>query len=569
MKRKTFLYQTALASSFFLAHNLFSQLRHSGKTLTGNPLRFPPELASGEKLTLKASNVSVWPNTTAQVIALNNSYPAPTIRVKKGSTFLVNFDNQYTDAATIHWHGIIAPEKMDGHPKDAVLPGKSYTYTFPIVQNAGTYFYHSHAHLNTAKHVYLGFAGFFIVEDDNENQLGLPKGNFDVPLLIQDRRSADIPKFIYQPTQMDIMNGYLGDTPLINGTPNAYLEVHQTLYRFRIVNGSNARVYQLAFSDSRDFWIIATDAGLKDKPAKMKSLFLSPGERIDILADFSSDTIGKSINLRSTAFNGGITGQGTAMDLLRIDVTGSTSSGGIIPQSLSPIIYHNILNSKRTRTFSLSAPMMGGHQINNKSFSMDRIDETVNRDELEEWKIVNTSDDFHPMHLHGAAFQVYARNGSTILSENDKGWKDVVLVFPKETVQVLVKFIDYDALYLFHCHNLEHEDDGMMLNINVTTSTNVAESNNESIPQSFNLEQNYPNPFNPSTTISYYLPSSDRVTLEIYNSLGQQVETLVNEIQEVGQHSVIFSAANLPSGNYFARLHYNTLTQIIKMQLIK
>jgi hypothetical protein len=138
------------------------------------------------------------------------------------------------------------------------------------------------------------------------------------------------------------------------------------------------------------------------------------------------------------------------------------------------------------------------------------------------------------MHLHGAAFQVYARNGSTILSENDKGWKDVVLVFPKETVQVLVKFVDYDALYLFHCHNLEHEDDGMMLNINVTTSTNVAESNNESIPKSFNLEQNYPNPFNPSTTVSYYLPSTDSVTLEIYNSLGQHVDTLVNEIQELG-----------------------------------
>ena len=199
--------------------------------------------------------MEVWPGTTTQVIALNNSYPNPTIKVKKGDNFSVIFENQHSEEATIHWHGSLVPEIMDGHPKDAVLPGQSYTYTFPITQRAGIYFYHSHAHHLTAKHVYKGFAGFFIIEDDSELSLGLPSGEFDVPLLIQDRRSVDIPQFNYQPNMMDVTNGYLGNITLVNGTPDAYLEVQKTLYRFRIVNGSNARVYKLAFSDNSLFWI--------------------------------------------------------------------------------------------------------------------------------------------------------------------------------------------------------------------------------------------------------------------------------------------------------------------------
>jgi len=136
---------------------------------------------------------------------------------------------------------------MDGQPKDPVLSGQSYTYTFPVFQKGGTFFYHSHAHHLTAKHVYKGLAGFFIVEDDDEIQFGLPGGDYDIPLVIQDRHSIYQPQFNYAPAMMDRMFGYLGDVPLINGTPEAYFEVQRTLYRFRILNGSNARVYKIAF----------------------------------------------------------------------------------------------------------------------------------------------------------------------------------------------------------------------------------------------------------------------------------------------------------------------------------
>ena len=288
-------------------------------------MRFPPELQSGESLIFNSANVEVWPGTTTQILGLNNSYPAPTIRVQKGDNFSVLFENQYTEEATIHWHGLLVPGLMDGQPKDAVLPGNSYTYSFLVFQRAGTYFYHSHAHHLTAKHVYQEkvIAGFFIVEDDDELRSGLPTGEYDIPLLIQDRHSVYQPQFTYSPTMMDRMMGYLGDVPRINGTPDAYFEVQKTLYKLRIVKQIKCeRVYKIAFSDNSPFWVVATDGGLKDEAVQMNSVFLSPGERLDILFDFLPYSIGNSVTLQSQSFSG-VGNQGTQMDLLRFDIVGS------------------------------------------------------------------------------------------------------------------------------------------------------------------------------------------------------------------------------------------------------
>ena len=466
MKRRDFIIKSALAGAAISTYQLFPFSGLKKINGVGNPLRFPPELQSGESLIFNSANIEVWPGTTTQILGLNNSYPAPTIRVQKGDDFSVLFENQYTEEATIHWHGLLVPELMDGQPKDAILPGNSYTYSFPVFQRAGTYFYHSHAHHLTAKHVYKGYAGFFIVEDDDELQYGLPTGNYDIPLLIQDRHSVYQPQFTYSPSMMDRMMGYLGDVPLINGTPDAFFEVQKTLYRFRLLNGSNARVYKIAFSDNSPFWVVATDGGLKDEAVQMNSVFLSPGERLDILFDFFPYSIGNSVPLQSQAFSG-VGTQGTQMDLLRFDIIGDLTSGGIVPQNLSPINFYNINDIQRTRNFTLSQSGMGSgmHRINGLTYDMNRIDEVIPFNELEEWKFVNTTNNYHPMHVHGVLFQVYSRNGNTNLSPNDKGWKDTVLVNPNETVQTLVKFNDYSGIYLLHCHNLEHEDDGMMLNI--------------------------------------------------------------------------------------------------------
>lgn len=477
MKRREMIIkavQAGAALSFVTPLQLISKTKNSSglSELTGNPLRFPPVFANGGTMTLANSVVNVWPGQNTNVIAVNGSYPGPSVVIQKGDTFTAHFVNNLTEPATAHWHGISAPELMDGHPKDAIEPGNSFTYTFPVLNRAGTYFYHAHADMLTSKHVYKGFAGFFIVDDTAEISLGLPRGQYDVPLCLQDRRLADIPEFNYNPSITDMTRGFLGNTVLVNGTPDAYFEVSKTLYRFRLLNGSNARVYKIALSNNSPFKIIATDGGLKEAPAEVTSFFLSPGERVDILVDFSSYSLGDSLILKTLTFpssGGGIYRQGVEMNLLRFDVTGSGSSGGIVPAALTPIDFYNPSDAVTVRDFVLS--MVGGgigmHRINGLSFEMDRIDWETPVDTLEEWKIINTTNQIHPMHSHATLFQVYSRNGSTSLPPSDIGWKDTVLVNPSETVRILVKFKNYTGTYLFHCHNLEHEDDGMMLNFKI------------------------------------------------------------------------------------------------------
>jgi FtsP/CotA-like multicopper oxidase with cupredoxin domain len=470
---------------------------------------------------------------------------------------------------------LIAPELMDGHPKDPIAPGNAYTYTFPIIQRAGTYFYHSHAHMLTAEHVYKGFAGLFIIEDDAELPLGLPRGAYDVPLVIQDRRSVYQPEFTYAPTMMDMMNGYLGDVVLVNGTPDAYFEVSRTLYRFRLLNGSNARVYKIGFADSHPFYIIGTDGGLKDEAVQATSFFLSPGERVDILVDFSSYTLNQSVVLKSLPFTGGGGSQGIELNLLRFDVTGTQNSGGVVPATMPPISYYNPADIARTRLFLLTMTMGGTnmHRINNLTFDMNRIDYEVPKNDLEEWRVVNGTTLFHPMHIHGVLFQVLSRNGNTNLPPSDRGWKDTVLVNPNETVRLLVKFTDYTGIYLFHCHNLEHEDDGMMLNFRVNDPASV-ETDRTARPSRYRLYPNHPNPFNPSTRIRFDVPTTSEVKIEVFDAQGRLVTTLVNESVRAGQHVVEFTARNadgslLPSGAYFARMSSGEFVQTARMLLLK
>jgi hypothetical protein len=213
---------------------------------------------------------------------------------------------------------------------------------------------------------------------------------------------------------------------------------------------------------------------------------------------------------------------------------------------------------------------MGGtniHRINNRTFDLTRIDEEVPKNDLEEWRIVNGTTVFHPMHIHGVMFQVLSRNGSTNLPPSDRGWKDTVLVNPSETVRTLVKFTDYTGIYLLHCHNLEHEDDGMMMNFRVNNTTGV-ENEKTNIPSEFRLHQNYPNPFNPSTTIRYQLPTLSHVTLKVFDVLGREVTTLVAGVEESGYKSVQWSASGVASGVYFYRLQAGQFSAVKKMLLM-
>jgi uncharacterized cupredoxin-like copper-binding protein len=237
---------------------------------------------------------------------------------------------------------------------------------------------------------------------------------------------------------------------------------------------------------------------------------------------------------------------------------------------MPPIVYYDPAEVVRVRSFTLTMTMGGTniHKINNRTFELTRIDEEIPKNDLEEWRIVNGTSLFHPMHIHGVLFQVFSRNGNTDLPPTDRGWKDTVLVHPGETVRVLVRFTDYAGIYLLHCHNLEHEDDGMMMNFRINDTTGVMQSQGDP-PSEFRLHQNYPNPFNPATTIKYDLPHPSHVSLSVYDVRGREVATLLNHEQSAGTHTVQWDASGVGSGVYFYRLKVGGFAQTKRMLLLR
>lgn len=439
-------------------------------THPGVELRQPPLFTNGTSLKAANGMAEVWPGFAVSVLTLNNSIPGPTVRVRRGDFFSAEVNNQLGEPLVMHWHGIFAPSGMDGIPQSAIPSGREYRVRFPIRNRAGTYFYHAHTDALTAKQVYRGLAGLFIVDDPAEDVLGLPSGTHDVPMLITDKRTNSAHTLTYSPAMMDAMTGYLGNSVLVNGTPDAWLAVDKSCYRFRWVNASNARVLKLGFLDGRSFRIIATDGGLLSAPITVTSVTVGPGERVEVLVDFSDDTTGSSVTLRSLAFaTGGMgmgPGQGIQLDVMKLYVDRTNSSTCRVPAGLASITPYVAADALRTRTFTIRANGML-HFINGVRFAQERLDFAVPWAELERWEFVNQSTEFHPMHPHGVHFQVESRSTGELRPE-DGSWKDTVLVAGNETVTALVRFDSYPGRFVFHCHNLEHEDNGMMLNFEVT-----------------------------------------------------------------------------------------------------
>lgn len=452
-------------------------------SVTGtNPLRLPPSY-TGDILRAEARKLELWPGSLTDVLALNGSMPGPTVRVSTGGIFSTLIENQLGEALVLHWHGLLAPASQDGHPRDAIAAGQSAMIRFPVNQRAGTYWYHAHTDGLTGKQAYQGLAGLFLVEDPAEAALGLPMGDHDVPLLLADKRPTASRQLPYAPTMMDVAGGWLGTEVWANGTPNASLAVDTGTYRLRLVNASNARVFKVGLDDLTPFQLIANDAGLLPGPVTVSTLRLPPGGRVEILVSFAGRSLGSYVKLVSHAYvapagHGGMTGglpQGAKLDLLTFSVERPASGTPPLPTTLVPFVAHAAKEARRTRQFSLGMGMgmAGGHRINGAAYSLQRVDFTVPLGELEIWEFTDTLGDFHPMHLHGAHFQVLSRSGAAVLPPEDTGWKDTVLVGPLETVRVLARFDAHAGIFVLHCHNLEHEDDGMMQNFDVTTDTVV------------------------------------------------------------------------------------------------
>lgn len=461
-------------------------------TSVGSKLAFPTQM-SAQNASLNPQEVQVRLGTkNIKGMGYHKGLLGPTLVANVGEQAQIKVQNQLKEPTNVHWHGLIVPADQDGHPEQLIAPATSQTYSFPIQQSGGLYWYHPHPHNLTAKQAYLGLAGLFVVRDPLESTLNLPVDSQEAFLVLQDKRLGSN-ALNYNPNQQDIMSGYLGQDILINGQQNAQLEILSGIYRLRILNGSNARVFNLAFNKETPFWVIGGDGGLTEKPYASKTVLLGPGERLDILADFSSHKVGDSLKLISQSFEGVKTQGQQEFSLLDVRIINGQAKSYSVPNQLAALEKIEVPVGSKNRTFELQGMQMpdmnhmnmgemghgsmmmppntnqvmrGMHTINGKIFDMQRIDETVQAGSSEIWVFDNSKgDEIHPMHLHGAQFQVIKREGgrNTILA-HEKTRKDTVLLMPGEKVSIAIKFPDYKGKYLIHCHNLEHEDDGMMLN---------------------------------------------------------------------------------------------------------
>jgi blue copper oxidase len=488
------------------------------------PLRITTGTESVEVLPGKRSKISAY-----RIEREGKTYVNPTIRVRSGASFSAELANGLDEETTIHWHGQHVEWRMDGHPLLSVGPGATYRYAYPVHNRGGTYWYHPHAHGSSARQTYSGLAGFFLVEDEDERRLSealnLRPSETDIPLLIQDKMFDEGGNFVYAPEPMDEEMGYEGDVVLANLTPNPYLEVGTRIYRFRLLNGSNARNLRLAFSRANartgedellPYHVVATDGSLLDRPRPATEVFLSPAERVDVLVDLSGFEVGEEVVLRSLPIDpmhnehememgGDMEQMGTGHQhhthhhmgharlpdghgfyLLKLVVREQVDYAGRVPETLSEFPRQDFTGAT-TRPITLSMATEGETArwlINGLSHQTDEYPIVAQRGAKEIWEIHNAERSMpHPMHLHGFRFRVHGRTGSPEQvsrlavdddgrTATDLGYKDTVLVWPGETVRLAVDFshgFEGEQLYMFHCHILEHENAGMMLNVKVVS----------------------------------------------------------------------------------------------------
>lgn len=440
----------------------------------------------------------------AALLEVPNSFLGPVLRLRPGQKVRVNFTNELPEPSIIHWHGLRVPSEMDGLPEQAVGTGGMYVYEFTVQNRAGTSWFHPHPDMRTGFQAYHGLAGLILVSDAQEEGLGLPAGNLDMPLVIQDRLVDAQNQLIYPANMMAMMNGALGDRILVNGIPDAVMRISGTAYRLRLLNGSNARTYKLAWEDGTPWMVIGTDGGLLEKPLQRPYLTLSPGERVEVVADFSKYAPGQQVRLISRAFSGagmmmggGMMGarggmgsplpNGAEFSVMTVKIARTGAKPNPLPRSLVPFNppqEKDALNAANPRTFVLNMAHMKG-LMNGRTYEPGVVapDEVVKLNTTEAWVFTNGGgmgmgrmgggmmNMPHVMHLHTHEFKIIERTIAqgfeaawAMVKDGyvDEGWKDTFFIMPGESVKFLVRFADFSGLYMYHCHIIEHEDMGMM-----------------------------------------------------------------------------------------------------------
>jgi bilirubin oxidase len=478
---------------------------------------------------------------------VNGDYLGPTLIMNAGDFVTLNVTNNLSESTTMHWHGMHIPAVDDGGPHSIINPGDTWSPDFTVMNKASVYWYHPHKMGYTNHQVSKGIAGMIIVKDAEESALNLPRtyGVDDIPLVIQ-TKSFDGNNQIQISAQMD-------DTSMVNGEIEPYVEAPAQMVRFRALNGSSSRTFNIGTDDNRTLYQISSDGGLLENPVPVTRILLSNGERAEFLVDLSSETVGSTFKFKSymsempSSIEGGSGWSGhpnplfgTDWDFMEVRVVAQTPSAiTTLPGTMTTLTPFPEGDATVNRPMELS----NNAQINGVSMDLNVINEVVSLGDTEIWTISNVTGTAHPFHVHDVQFYILDRDkgsGPVAPSATESGLKDTVLVEAGEVVRIIAKFEDFadpTIPYMYHCHNLIHEDNGMMGQFTVVdNSMGISDVLAESV-------RVFPN------------PSSDFVTIETSKSNSIQGISLFDvggkEIKSFLDANKRINISQLNSGLYF------------------
>jgi blue copper oxidase len=558
---------TALFANIFLfIYNLSAQ--------TYNPLWIPDTL-SGTTFNLNIIDTfaQLRPGNQTITSGVNNKFWGPTLIFKKGDTVHMNVHNELNDSTTLHWHGIHLPAVMDGGPHQIIPPGTIWQPYWKVTNNAATYWYHPHLHKMTQAQLTAGIGGFIIVRDSQEATLALPRtyGVDDIPVALTSRDYFSDNSFVAS-------NSDYGDYMLTNGTPDAEVSLPKQFVRLRILNAEIMRAYNLGFSDNRTFYVIATDGGLMDTAVAVKRVILATGERIEILVNLGSDTVGSALDLKAynsgqpDGFPGGEASNsgefGSLLNnidfpVLHINVVSATSNAiTSLPQKLVNNTFWSAADATLSRTVNVTGQGPASFTLDNTPFNFNFINKKVAVNTIEKWTIINNNQFGHTFHIHDVQFKIISRSTGPIAPYED-GWKDDLYLPVSTSATFVTKFTDYsDSIhpFMYHCHFVSHEDNGMMAQFVVEDHVTGIDN-----PKAANLDfTTYPNPANNRLYISFSNLEMQAYYITIYNSAGQAMYMLPRPQLRNG-----IDISALAKGVYFLQLMDDKTKSVITRKFIK
>ena len=484
-------------------------------------LPVPPELKADAKGTValraQPGEQEFLPGVKTPTYGINGPFLGPAIRVRRGDTVAVKVTNGVGDDITMHWHGLKIPGEVDGSPYNVIKPGKSWEPTLRIDQPAATCWFHPHFYPTTAELVIKGLAGLFLIDDEESDALGLPSrwGVDDIPLILQDRRFNADGSFFHRFNMVAVTTGYVGDTMLVNGAHNPEAHTARGWLRLRLLNGSNARSYRLSLSDRRSMFVVGSDGGLLSEPVELKELMLYGGERYEVLVDARDgtpfDLVTQPVDQMAmnlppfdaelslvTLRPDGVEGDGTLPDALvdlpplvadlpsvsqklvmemRLDAQGMglLKSAGLMKMNMAKKTDPAVVEAvTKLITDGPALPLeqqLSANAVNGAPFKMGAASFAAPLDTELRWLISEGSDQMqHPVHIHGCQFRILALD-SKAPPAHMAGWKDVAPIEKGGTAEIQVRFehpASKDHPFMAHCHNLEHEDSGMMTDFTVS-----------------------------------------------------------------------------------------------------